>query len=268
VFSNEPTRFDLRFRLFGTPVRISPMFWLAELFFGYLYVRYLQNVRPGEDVPLSYLALWMFLLLVSVLTHEYGHVAMARLHGRRGQVNLYALGGKPTFDAPAEKRWQRIAIAAAGPLTGMALYVLVLMIHDQVLPRFGLAFFAQQKGLPVLIRDSVGMLALMNLYYNLMNLIPIYPLDAGEILVELCSGVFPRQGLRLALGLSFLLSASAAGYSLYVWFHPGLPFPKFHPGWTALFVGLMALQNLQLFMQAGQEQSTREEAVAANQEWT
>jgi stage IV sporulation protein FB len=247
-----PTAFDIRFRLFGTPIRVHPMFWLFGAFFGYMYLESIRAGRPFEDVSLGYIALWLVWMFLSILVHEFGHVAMARVSGRRGQIILHSLGGLATWDTPAAHRWQRMAIPAAGPAAGFMLFGLLILIRDQVLPHFQ-GFILRNPAVAPVIVDSLAMLAFMNIVWNLMNLIPIWPLDGGQIALEGFSGLFPNNGYRLAFGFSALLSGGGAIYSLLVWSGTKLPYPQIHPGFTGLFLGLMAFQNIQILMQAERE---------------
>src|SRR5947209_1367701 len=74
VLLGEPTRsdFDLRFHLFGVPVRVHPTFWLFSAILGWNWV----------DLAWEYLLLWIGCSFVSILLHEMGHVFMAMMFGR------------------------------------------------------------------------------------------------------------------------------------------------------------------------------------------
>jgi len=246
---SDPTPFDLRLRLLGTSVRVPPFFWVFGVLFGYFYV----NARAqalGDDLGWRFVALWVGLLLVSALAHDLGHIVMARRAGRRGQM---VLGGVPSWDPPLERRRQRIAVIAAGPMAGFLFYLLALLIHNDVVPLFGVGFFVQHPLIARMIVESVEMLSFMNLFWNLLNLIPIWPLDGGEVALELFSGLSPANGYRFAFGLSALLAAGAAAYSALVFFRPGPYIKGLHPGVMAIFVGLMAIQNVQALIQAERE---------------
>ena len=53
-----------------------------------------------------------------------------------------------------------------------------------------------------------GMLVVLNLFLNVFNLIPVIPLDGGQIMREVISIIIPRYGVWLAYGLSFLLAGT------------------------------------------------------------
>ncbi len=254
MFLSQPnaTPLDLHFRLFGTPVRVHPLFWL----FGAIFYMFLQP-RLG-DLGLGFLALWLGWMFLSILIHEFGHITLARLCGRRGRIILHSMGGLAVWDAPADRRWQRIAIAAAGPGGGFLLFGLVWLIREYAFPHIPLDFLQQHPETREIITQSLDMVLFMAMLWNLLNLLPILPLDGGQISLEVFTGLFPKQGLRLALGLSILLAGSAAIYCLRVW---KLPY-QLHPGFAAVFLGMMAFQNLQVLLQAERErgkEATNEE---------
>jgi stage IV sporulation protein FB len=249
--------FTLRFRLLGTTIRVSLWFWLFGAGFGYFYMLYREQAT-GEALGWKFVALWVGWLFVSTLVHDLGHIVTARMAGRRGQIDL---GGQPSWDTPAERRWQRILIAAAGPGFGFLFYGVVLLIHFNVVPRFGVGFFVQRPVLALMIVESVEMLWFMSLFWNLLNLLPIWPLDGGEIALEIFSGISRVNGYRVAFGLSALLAGAAAAYSVWVWLRPELPYLKgLHPGMIAVFVGLMAIQNIQMLVRAERERRGESDA--------
>ena len=65
----EPNRtpYDLRFNLFGIPVRVHPLFWLVAAILG-----------AGSDPDPIELLLWIGTVFVSILIHEMGHALAAR----------------------------------------------------------------------------------------------------------------------------------------------------------------------------------------------
>ena len=107
------------------------------------------------------------LILLGVLTfHEGGHLLGMRLFGYQNLQMLYlpflgavAIAGKRDYVAP----WKELVVLFLGPLPGFVIGLLILTTP----------FFAQ---LP--LRHETG---LMLLSLNLFNLLPIYPLDGGQI---------------------------------------------------------------------------------------
>ena len=96
-----PTPFDLRFRLFGTDVRVHPFFWLITILFGWSW---LLEVLPGNG--LIEVALWVACAFFSILLHEFGHVWMGRAFGSHGHIVLHGMGGLAIGSAEVPYRWQ------------------------------------------------------------------------------------------------------------------------------------------------------------------
>jgi Zn-dependent protease len=91
-----------------------------------------------------------------------------------------------------------------------------------------------------------------------MNLLPIYPLDGGQISLELFTAGSARNGPRIALGLSFLLAALIAINSIVAanseehrGFVPWLPTGGV---FTAILFGMLALENFMMLQQLSAQQ--------------
>src|SRR5262249_5198122 len=115
-----PSPFDLRFRLFGTPVRVHPLFWLCSAILGWGMIN--QWRQPATGNVLGDLARWVACVFVSIVLHEFGHVWAFRAFGNHAHVVLHTLGGLAIPDGEPRWRWQRIIVAAAGPGIQLALW--------------------------------------------------------------------------------------------------------------------------------------------------
>ena len=122
MFLLEPaeTQFDLRWNMFGVPVRVHPMFWLMTAFLGW-------NLT-SRDNGLRLLLLWIICVFVSILLHELGHVFVGRFFGSRGHIVLYSFGGLAVGSKALASRWQRIAVSLAGPLVQLLLFGILFAI--------------------------------------------------------------------------------------------------------------------------------------------
>jgi Zn-dependent protease len=247
-----PGPLDLHWRLFGIDFRVQPSFWLMNLLFGYFYVR---NFLRADQHILAYLGIWLICAFVSILIHELGHVTAGRVFGEPSNIVLYSMGGLAIGHFERLARWQRILVYAAGPAIGLALFAFVewglrgptfavfpsLRTNDWfrvITNPIGLF----EEGDMRLLGRIPGMLVVMNLIWNVFNLIPILPLDGGAIMREVVTGIFPRRGLWLAYGFSFLLAGAIAAYSLVVMWKPDLPFPL-DPLFSAIMFGLLAYSS-------------------------
>lgn len=220
----DPTALDLNWRMFGVPVRVHPLFWLITLVLGW------GNAGGQADL----LLIWVACVFVSLLNHELGHVFAGLAFGRRGHIVLHSFGGLAVGSSDLASRWQRIMVYAAGPLIQLALYGILWLLAAHFIqglepnPRLGLAF---------------DYLLAINWYWPILNLLPIWPLDGGQISRDVFLGVVPGRGLTWSLGVSLL---TAGGLAAYFWWR-GQTYNAILFG----FLGLGSFQTLQQLRSAG-----------------
>jgi Zn-dependent protease len=200
VFLLEPeeTRYDLRWRMLGTAVRVHPMFWLVSLILGFD-----AWIQVGTIYPF----LWVACVFVSVLLHEFGHVLMGRLFGSRGYIVLYSMGGLAVGSNALSRRWQRILVLLAGPGIQLLLFAVI---------RYSFPLYLQHTPIPWLkpVILVTLMLKEINLYWPLLNLLPIWPLDGGQISREVFTAIMPARGVAVSLGISMVVSGLFAAHML------------------------------------------------------
>ena len=192
----EPNRsqYDLNFRIFGIDVRVHPMFWLVSLFMGW----------SALDQGFKYLFVWVACVFISVLIHELGHVFAGKLFGSHGHIVLYSFGGLAIGSSALRNRWQRIAVYFAGPLAGFILFGLVWWWKSNVDP----------QALSPLLRSAIRDLFVINLFWGAINLLPIWPLDGGQISRDLMEWLHPANGIRISLGISIVAAGLIAFLAL------------------------------------------------------
>ncbi len=161
---HQPTSLDVNFRAWRFPVRVHPLFWLSLALIG----------LPWFDKSLLAGLLWVACGFVSILWHELGHALAMRHYGSPARIQLIAFGGLAIPSYPSPSPWRRLAIVAAGPAAGFVLLTLVwgsnqLTNWSDAHPYLALAYF---------------MLTMVNLFWTLINLLPVWPLDGGQMLRE------------------------------------------------------------------------------------
>jgi Zn-dependent protease len=222
----EPTPYDLRWTMFGIPIRVHPMFWLFTAILGW------STLQRGFE----FLLLWILCVFVSVLVHELGHVFAGRLFGASGQIVLYTFGGLAIGSSDLSRRWQRIGVYFAGPLAGFLLCGVVVLLY----------FLGDPESYPPLGEAALRYMIIVNLAWGVLNLLPIWPLDGGRISRDALDGLFPQHGARVALGISFVLAAVLAINALAVYAGKTLiPFFPFGGIYMAIMFGLLALGSYQ-----------------------
>lgn len=255
MFGAPETPYDLRFRLLGIPVRVHPFFWLVAAMLGW----------KQENIPI--VLLWVGCVLVSILVHEYGHGLMARAHGASPTILLHAFGGLCIYQPDRESPRQRLAVLLCGPGAGFAFCLVVMAGFSAAFgltPREHLSFaqalvgihsdpFALLSGSRKLGLDPVGQLngdpqALLarfetywdliqiNILWGLINLLPIWPLDGGQVSQTVLSQVNPYNGRRWTHIVSLL---TAATFALFI-------YTRTQSFFSALFFIYFAVINYQM----------------------
>jgi Zn-dependent protease len=231
----ERTPYDLNFSILGIPVRVHPWFWLVTALFG--------SSTLNEGV--SYLLLWILCVFFSILIHELGHVAAYALFGIRSYIVLHGFGGLAIGQRPAPKPWQRVVVSFAGPLAGFVFLAVAYIFY------LSSAEDMRRGFRPGLVEAGLAFLIFINLVWGLVNLLPIWPLDGGQISREVCQGIAPRDGFRYSLIISAVVAgAMAANYLIgALGREPLIPILGRGSFYTVLFFGLLAFGSFQLLQQ-------------------
>jgi Zn-dependent protease/CBS domain-containing protein len=138
----------------------------------------MPSVYPGLS-QLDYLfigALSALLLFVSILVHELAHSVVAKRSGLKiERITLYLLGGVSQMESEPSDPSQELKMAAAGPLTSLAISVLVVVGW----------LFSTWLNLSPLVQAPLFYVALVNVVVAGFNLIPAFPMDGGRVLRSL-----------------------------------------------------------------------------------
>ena len=227
--SGYTVRAMLSFRVGPFPIRIYPWFFLSAVMLG-------GNFGVGWKM-----AAWIFVVFLSVLVHELGHALVGRAYGGHPEIHLQAFGGVtfPQFQrAPGPGR--QFILSLAGPVFGLLLGGAAwALVH----------FFPPAAGSPTdwTMRQFMS----VSVLWAFFNLLPILPLDGGQMLLAALEGLRKKPSVALASWISVALSvAVAAAATLTLGVDPFL----------LLFLGLFAWQNV---MRARAAQSLRQSEVAS-----
>lgn len=252
IFAEPPrTQYDLRFRLFGFPVRVSPYFWLIAVLLGVGFGR-------NQEVDLAQLLIWMGVMFVSIVVHELGHAFAQRHFGGHPWITLHGMGGLASCSDEDRSPRSQILISLAGPAAGFAFALVVALLLRATGHAVGL--FAgrdmQHPGgsigtlhlLPFFVGGVyweelanvgadklVSSLFAINIGWGLINLLPIYPLDGGQVSREVLTLRNPRRGIVLSLQVSMFAAGAMAVVGLLAW----------HSLFTAILFGMLAYSSYQ-----------------------
>lgn len=176
---------NLNFKIFtfkGTPVSVNVLFFLLILF-----------LKPIE----------VFAIFISVLVHEMAHALMAKIKGYDVyEIRVDMLSGSALIDPNTHDR-DLIGIVAAGPISNFILFLIGL-----------LTLFIPINN-PNLI-ELFKYFTTINIILFIFNIIPIYPMDGGQIVRSIANLSKNRQKSRkIASWVSFIFSILLLSYSIY-----------------------------------------------------
>lgn len=148
-------------------------------------------------------------LFAIVLLHEFGHsLACRQVGGRAEQIVLWPLGGV-AYVAPPQRPGAVLWSIAAGPLVNVALLPVLLLLN------WGAAALGLQESAPDMFAylQAVQMINFVLLGFNLL---PIYPLDGGQILQAILWFFIGQARSLYVCSLIGLLGALAVlGFALF-----------------------------------------------------
>ena len=211
-----PTRYDLRFNLAGFPVRVHPLFWLIAILLGY---------SSGNIIQIL---VWVLVVFVSILVHELGHALAFRRYGMSSQIILHFAGGLTVPEATLwGSRWanvslgpnQNIFISLAGPGAGFifaGLVIAAVALTGGTIVTTRLLGFIPMPGLAMLpfggqvLSVLVTELLWVNIFWGVINLLPVYPLDGGSVARNVLLQMDPADGVRKSLWVSVIAGAAIA----------------------------------------------------------
>jgi len=236
-----PTRYDLRFSIFGIPVRVHPLFWLIALLLGSSSTNFMDVL------------IWVVAIFISILIHELGHALAMRWFGQSSQIILHFAGGLTTPQPAAwGSGWANVALTAnqeifitlAGPGAGFLFAAILLaltgILGGSIVITTLLGFIPMPiAGFPggnSVINLLIVSLLWVNIFWGLINLVPVHPLDGGNVARHLFIKSNPWDGLRKSLWLSVI----AGGVVAVV----GLVFLR--SIYMAFMFGFLAFQSYQM----------------------
>lgn len=182
------------FAVLGIPVRIGLGFWLVAVLFGFNQKRTLiENVRAALVLAAIF--------FVSILVHELGHALVARRYGARPSILLHAFGGLTTYAAEGlvMTRGRRILISLAGPFAGFVLGGLTWVVASRFHLTPGAKLFVER-------------MLWVNVGWGIINLLPILPLDGGNVLA---AALGPKRVFATAI-VSAVFALAMAGFGFWL----------------------------------------------------
>lgn len=178
----------LDFKLFKIPVRVEPWFWLMGFL---LFPGSVTGIKSRQDLLM--VLLWIIVLFVSILVHELGHALTSRkMTGVTPSIKLWGMGGLAYPNTQLTQK-QSFWVTWAGPLAGLGFFGLIVLTCCAI---YGFAvgtdltmilLFPSRETYTVLAKMNDPVLYMLkdllrvNFWWSLMNLLPVFPLDGGQI---------------------------------------------------------------------------------------
>jgi Zn-dependent protease len=193
------------FRIAGIDVYLHWWWFLAAI--------YEIQSRNGRYSSITWNILEYLALFLIVLLHEFGHaLACRQVGGIANRIVLWPLGGVAYVDPPPRPGATLWSIAA-GPLVNVALLPILI----------GLNHMASSAGWDATLPDAYRLVrAVLYIDFGLLifNILPVYPLDGGQILRSLLWFVLGRA--RSLMAATVLGVISIVGFFATAWLRPDI----------------------------------------------
>ncbi len=274
------TRYDIHFSLAGFPVRIHPAFWLTAAILGFNTDRF-DAIELLLWMLVIFVSILVHELGHALAVRRFGWVSRIILYHLGGLATIESPRDPLFGDEEELSPKAKILIAAAGPAAGFLLAGVVIAglyaapINFQIArdETFGLWFTHDydpkndskptpkvkvaedseadvQSAEQAVAEDArhrrlgslINAVLFVNIFWGLVNLLPVFPLDGGQIVRELLCRRDMRAGTEKALLISTIVAAIVAVAGL-------LHFGFRHGIFFALMFGLLAFINYRVLQQ-------------------
>ena len=178
------------------PINIYPVFWVIALLIGWINTSWMTSISTIMIATL----LWVVVIFVSILFHEFGHALTAILFGQNARIDLVGFGGMTQRFGKNIKLWQDFIVVMNGPLFGFSLGIIAYVIQK--------SFFAANEA--SWITYSLQVAVWVNIFWTILNLLPVIPLDGGRLMSIIFEGIFGFKGVKLAYFVSIILATLLA----------------------------------------------------------
>ena len=169
------------------PIAISPFFWITAGLIGWIN-------SMGMPSPFLLTLIWIFVIFVSILVHEFGHALTALYFHQEPRIELVAFGGLTYPEGKKVRGWREFLVVLNGPVFGFILFLIASLL-------LATGFFTGAYAV-----YTLKIFQWVNLFWTVVNLLPVMPLDGGQLLRVICESVFGAKGLKYAIFSSMIIS--------------------------------------------------------------
>lgn len=162
---------------------------------------------------LERIILVLIALILGIVLHELGHALAARAYGATGiTITLWAFGGLCESRRAASRIGRELVIVAAGPAVSLALWLGCSFAFDWL--RAAHPSWVLEGGRLNLLGHALLVGAAVNMSLFIFNMLPIFPMDGGQLVFYSAYGLTGSE--RLARQLSLVLAVLGA-LAFFAW---------------------------------------------------
>lgn len=180
-----------------------------------VFVAGIRTIGRSEDSLNGFI--FIVLLFLFVLLHEFGHALMGKRFGvKTNHITLLPIGGVAAMEHIPEKPWQEMLIAFAGPAVNfvLAIFFLILLAFTGHVPAIS------DWWSPVSNDNMIYSLFTTNVMLFSFNLIPAFPMDGGRVLRALLAmkyGRYKATTIAVRIGQLLAIGLVLFGLSGNIW---------------------------------------------------
>jgi Zn-dependent protease len=176
------------------PIRIHPIFWLLVILISWI-----------NSLSVMGSLIWAAVIVFSLLIHEYGHAFTALAFGQEARIDLMGMGGLTTRSGPQIRKWKEFLIVLDGPAAGLLLCLCAYTLKETfpAPPNSVWGYF-------------LNITYTVNLFWTILNLVPVQPLDGGRMMGILLEGIFGVRGLRMSFFISMLIAGAVGVFFISI----------------------------------------------------
>lgn len=166
------------------PIAISPFFWLTAGIIGWINSHSFYGML-----------FWIGIIFFSILIHELGHALTALFFGQNPRIELVAFGGATYPDGKKLSPLREFIVVLNGPIFGLMIFFAATFLLK-------LGLFTSP--LTIALLQTVR---IVNLFWTILNLLPVIPLDGGQLVRIACEAFFGVKGWRYSIITSIVCAS-------------------------------------------------------------
>ena len=126
------------------------------------------------------------ILLAVFIVHELGHIVVAKIFARPCLTIISCVGGRSEILGFQLPPWKRVLVCSGGLFASYLVFIGLKLLIEK----------GQDSS--ELVQVCLSFLYNCNMDWFLINLIPLYPFDCGELIIDIAQDKFGRRGERVA----------------------------------------------------------------------